>query len=502
VLTKHHQINNHELKVKLYYKDFGIDPFDIDASKRTSPNNKFKAESGQLEHIENSSQVLKIQSILSMKQFNHLVDQYDFIASTRSRLSNHETILSVKQIPVEYDHKERSTIQKTDNNSTASKDDDLQLFLKNMNIDDSQQNLTVVKDNKLSIECEAPHANTDSLDDEIKLTNLETNKKVKIVLVRVKSMKKNQRPILPKLTSKAGPIDGVSSLHSSNSLVRIESACHSTGSISDHSVIDSILTPNSNDSKTPTNQKTKNAYGYVCISQSIDKLKPHEIQYLKMTHHLENFVQKNKYLHLNLKEKFKLLYLHGPQKYVYHVKNEIQNLLSRLKYFEFKIEAELAKYLTKPFSLEKLNQFVQTQIKQLDDFCHFEICNSQLLLLVYTNVAELGNDLFAFIIENIHVNCKLNLTNKLIIDMIKEYEPDSLWAGFYYTNFHGILDYRLVEEYFSESESDESGSLKANENVIISDLDGLCDSYFLELTGFKEDVERFCDGLKEIFHDL
>jgi hypothetical protein len=443
------------------------------------------------------NRLARTQSIYSFRQFNDLVGAHDFVTSTtNSPLIQKVPVYGINSmlqfsndtsnnLPVE-------SIYACNFNSTGIGSNN-----RSSNLSDVQA--TCQHDQPYVVVLNKPHKPlADDLkhlaNGDMKPKQSDTNR-VKKIVVRVKSLNKNQRPIAPKLVPKTSSIDGDSNLSSPSSLNMILSSLRSTESLTDNPSPRQTL-----ENKQPvTKSKKKSPYGYVCISQSIDKLKSHQINYLKMTNHLDKYMHQIKeYFHLNLNEQFKLIYIHGPEKYTCAVKNEIEKLLDRLKYSEFQIDMDLAKYLRKPFAIEKLRQFLHCQTIEPDDFCHYEICdNNPSVLGVYTSLQGLGNFFYEYVLENIQVNYKLNLKNKVLIDMIKDYEPDSPWAVFYYRYFNGIVDYRLVEEFMSESEGEETSSQDGN--IKIFDFDNLYGSYFLELTGFKDDIQRFCAAVKEIF---
>ena len=252
----------------------------------------------------------------------------------------------------------------------------------------------------------------------------------------------------------------------------------------------------------------KNPYGAYSIAQSIDKLEPEQINFLKLSKHLKEIQQRYPKLRINLNEMTRHLYLFGAPKEVNDVKKRFKILIESLKVNEFKLDSyELALFVKKEAIQEKLLKFIQIFFDNNDrkdaiSFCIYNVVINQDLgiykLIMYANSIDICQMLFKYIIENIRVDYKINLISRSLIEMIQN--DDEKWFAFYKKNYQNCIDYALkrYENNFNQIQVLD-GTNSNNNRITIEDFDDLTGNYYLSITGFREDVDEFCTEFKKKF---
>ena len=358
----------------------------------------------------------------------------------------------------------------------------------------------------------------------------------KKVVVRLHDLQKNSKPIAPKLVSKSGPKSCSSKNSGKNSLNSIKNEDSQkaltsfTSKSSDNYTEDLSGTNNEakvflstaqlnniEDSNLALNKNSKekgkslaamrptgkNPYGAYSIAQSIDKLGIEQIQFLKLSKHLEEIQHLYPKLRINLNEKTRHLYLFGVPKQVNDAKQKLKSLIENLNVAEFKLDSyELALFIKKESIQEKLLKFIQLFFDNNDSkdavyFCIYNVlidreANSY-KLIIYANSNDICQTLFKYIIENIRVTYKLNLDSKSLVEMIKDANEEDLWGSFYKKNYKNSIDIELERV---------TNNNKTSENELTGlKIDDMSGNYRLSITGFREDVDEFCIELREKFFE-
>jgi hypothetical protein len=252
----------------------------------------------------------------------------------------------------------------------------------------------------------------------------------------------------------------------------------------------------------------KNPYGAYSIAQSIDKLGPEQIQFLKLSKHLKEIQQMYPKLRINLNEKTRHLYLFGAPKQVNDVKYKFKAILDNLNIVEFKLDSyELALFVQKETIQEKLLKFIQLFFDNNDSkdaiyYCIYDVIIDQnadsYKLIIYANSNDICQTLFKYIIENIRVSYKLNLNSSNSIEMIQETKDgDDRWALFYKKYYKNSIDYVLQNVQTEPS----AQHVDSNDGLKIQDFEELTGHYRLSITGFQQDVDEFCSEFRYKFSE-
>lgn len=260
-----------------------------------------------------------------------------------------------------------------------------------------------------------------------------------------------------------------------------------------------------------SDQKKKNIiehYGTKTEADSINKLDQNHMEFLKQTKYMSYLRLIYPKLSINLNENLKNLYFFGAKDQVMGAKKKIMNDLTEFKRTEFVLEQnELADFLHRPEVRRKLLRFIKANLKSDKkdsqfNFCTFEIKYPQLVnkenfsnsknkcsLAVCTNLDEFEKVLFKHVKEEIIVNYKIEIpeSNLLVIESIRK--QDQKWTDLF-MKFSKSLDFCL------ESYKEKVNVLK---ELKVNTIKMNPTKWFIKLTGFKEEMEKFKIDFKKCF---
>ncbi|CAF0810463.1 unnamed protein product [Brachionus calyciflorus] len=248
-----------------------------------------------------------------------------------------------------------------------------------------------------------------------------------------------------------------------------------------------------NDSKDkPIKNSIINQYGNQTTADSINRLNPIFLDYLKMSSYLDTIRQLYSKININLNENQKRVYFFGSQKQVTEAKSLILKDLETIKTTNVKLNRkELANFLKKEQVKkrleEKFENFLIHKEKDVKEksFFRYDI-NTKLkketnleefYLNVHTNCADFIQIVHEFINKNVMVDLKLEINSSQLRDSIRN--EDSKWESFYSSKYEDLIDYKME---FHKIKS-KSGSRVVEQKC------------FLKLTGFKEHVDEFQSDL-------
>jgi len=267
-------------------------------------------------------------------------------------------------------------------------------------------------------------------------------------------------------------------------------------------------------------------YGRMTEADSINKLDANQIEFLKNTNYISYLKLIYPKISINLNENLKNLYFFGAKEQVNNAKIKITSDLNSFKTTEFPLEdRELAEFLQKPEVKFKINDFINYFISHYESgkkgkeihekssefskadvfkvfFCNYEVkfaaisnkengnsLGAKFCLRVFTNIANFQNVLLKHINEAIVVNYKIEIPSQnSILESISK--QDKNWTDIY-LKYSKCLDF-CVESY--NEKSDMLKEIKPNATIRQK-------KWFIKLTGFKIELEKFKNEFKKIFID-
>ena len=263
-------------------------------------------------------------------------------------------------------------------------------------------------------------------------------------------------------------------------------------------------------------------YGRHTLADSINKLDASCIEFLKQTKYLGYIRLLYPNLSVNLNENLKNLYLFGAEAQVQEAKEKVRKDLDDFKLVEFKLEhKELADFIQKPDIKKQIYKFISSHLAKYDaskdnqkanfklHFCSYHVKtkpskdsvssssskkenqkSSDHVLVVYTNVAEFANILYKYILDDIKVNYKIDLTGmEKLVESIRN--KDENWAKFYDAKYNSLIDYSLERSTIRPSNGKAVLNSLGNNNAKKKQ-----DKWTLKLTGFREEIDMFGIELK------
>lgn len=255
-------------------------------------------------------------------------------------------------------------------------------------------------------------------------------------------------------------------------------------------------------------------YGRLTEASSINKLDSNALEFFKQTKYLSYLRLIYPKLSINLNENLKNLYFFGAKNQVTDAKLKVTSDLNEFKSTEFLLEhKEMADFLQRPEVRKKILKFVNTYISDQENslkrksdtdgehkfkiyFCNFQVKNlkgnkenidSEHSLVINTNLYDFENILSAYINNVIAVNHKIEVPpGNSIINSIRN--QDEHWMSIY-TKYSKSLDFCL-ESY--KEKVNILKEIKLNQKLNPK-------RWFIKLTGFKEEIEKFQFDIEKCF---
>jgi hypothetical protein len=267
-------------------------------------------------------------------------------------------------------------------------------------------------------------------------------------------------------------------------------------------------------------------YGRMTEADSINKLDTNQIEFLKNTNYISYLRLIYPKLSINLNENLKNLYFFGAKEQVNNAKMKIISDLNSFKTTELPLDdRELSEFLQKPEVKFKINDFINYFISHYESgkkgkdaheknsefakadvfkvfFCNYEVkisainnkengnsLGDKFFLRVFTNIVNFQNVLLKHINEAIVVNYKIEIpSHNSILESISK--QDKNWTDIY-LKYSKCLDF-CVESY--KEKSDMLKEIKPNTTIKQK-------KWFIKLTGFKIELEKFKKEFKKKFLD-
>jgi hypothetical protein len=263
-------------------------------------------------------------------------------------------------------------------------------------------------------------------------------------------------------------------------------------------------------------------YGRHTLADSLNKLDASCIEFLKQTKYLGYIRLLYPNLSVNLNENLKHLYFFGAEAQVHEAKEKVRKDLDDFKLAEFKLEhRELADFIQKPDIKKQIYKFISSHLAKYDankdnqkanfklHFCSYHVKikaskdsvssssskkenqkSNDHVLVVYTNVAEFANILYKYILDDIKVNYKIDLTGmEKLVESIRN--KDEHWAKFYDAKYNSLIDYSLERSTIRPSNGKSVLNSLGNNSAKKRH-----DKWTLKLTGFREEIDLFGVELK------
>lgn len=230
-------------------------------------------------------------------------------------------------------------------------------------------------------------------------------------------------------------------------------------------------------------------YGNSTTADSINKLNPKFIQFLKSNSLLEDVRSLFKKVNINLNENQKRLYFFGAQDQVLESKNLISKKLDAIKSTVVKLNSkQLATFLKKSNTKEILMDYFENFDKNNEKYSFFsfdvmvkrEKESEEYLLYIYSNCGSFIPAMYEFINKNVMVGQKLEINSNHLINSIKN--EDQKWTDFYSNKYEDSIDYRIEFHKIRNKNSEK--------------IEPKC---YLKLTGFKENIDKFQNELTTVY---
>lgn len=253
------------------------------------------------------------------------------------------------------------------------------------------------------------------------------------------------------------------------------------------SMQDNFFKKGSNDTTNKNHILTQ--YGNSTTADSINKLNPKFIKFLKSNSFLDDVRSLFTKININLNENQKRLYFFGAQDQVFESKTLISKELEAIKSTVVKLNSkQLATFLKKSKTKEILMDYFESFDKGNEKYSFFafdvmvkrEKESEEYLLYIYSNCPSFIPPIYEFINKNVMVGQKLEINSTHLINSIKN--EDQKWTEFYLNKYEDSIDYRLEFHKIRNKNSEK--------------VEQKC---YLKLTGFKENIEKFQNELTAFY---